>query len=245
MYTEEYIRNNPDKVNWHLISQNQTVTENFIREFKDRVYWNYISYYQKLNEDFIREFKDKVSWNHISKYQKLSEDFIREFQDKVNWYNISQHQRLSEEFIREFKDKVKWHYISCSQILSEDFIEEFQNKINKEIQLKIHHNEFTLQQKQKIVKKYCDKYNLQYDKEYLYAFRKHDKSGCGIFNKTISYKKHKYYRDWRCDLDFNIQISFGYGIYPKGNIKVKVKIEDLGCWVNESNKLRVWGFEII
>ena len=242
--SEDFIRKFKDKVNWFHISVNQKLSEDFIREFKDEINWIIISESQKLSENFIREFKDKVDWVYISYSQKLSEDFIREFQDKLNWKYISESQKLSENFIREFKDKIDWYIISKHQILSKNFIEKFQVKNNKELQLLTHYNKSSLQEKQELVKNYCDKYNLESDDNYLYAFRNHDMNNCGTWNKTISYKKNKYYRDWRCDLNLNEYNSFGYGIFPEGNTKVKVKIEDIGCWVN-SNILRVLGFEII
>jgi hypothetical protein len=44
----------------------------------------------------------------------------------------------------------------------------------------------------------------------------------------------------------NIENSFGLGIWPKGNTKVKIKIEDWGVAVNKNDgKARVWGFEIV
>ena len=268
MHTEKYIRNNPDKINWNYISKYPKLSEDFIREFQDKInwkyisiyqklsedfirefhnkiYWNYISYTQKLSEKIIREFQNKVNWKYISHYQKLSEDFIREFQNKVNWYYITIYQKLSEDFIREFQDKFDWDNISKNQILRKEFIKEFEDKINKEEQLKTHHNKLSLQEKQILVKKYCKKYKLIYDDNYFYAFRDHNINGSGIWNKTISYEKNKYYQDWRCNLNSYDANSFGYGINPEGNTKVKIKIEDIGCWINESNKLRVWGFEII
>jgi hypothetical protein len=40
--------------------------------------------------------------------------------------------------------------------------------------------------------------------------------------------------------------SFGLGIFPKGNTKVKVSIKDWGVSVDrEDGKARVWGFEVI
>ena len=268
MDTEEYMRKNVKTIYWSDISQNQKLSENFIRDFQDKVYWDYISYYQQLSEKFIIEFKDKVIWKYISTQQSLSENFIRKFKKKIYWYRISLNQKLSEDFIREFqniislydiayyqqlsenfikefKDKINWKCISYSQILSKEFIEKFKDKINIKVQIETHHKKLSLQEKQKIVKNYCKEFNLEYDDKYLYAFRVHDINDSGIFNKAISYKKNKYYRDWRCNLNPNEINSFGYGIFPKGNTEVKVKIEDIGCWVNDSNKLRVWGFKII
>jgi len=67
-----------------------------------------------------------------------------------------------------------------------------------------------------------------------------------MFNKTISYKKNKYYRDWKLDMRENYKNSFGLGIFPVGHIKVKVLIKDWGINVIRADgKCRVWGFEIV
>ncbi len=245
MYTEEYIRSNIDKVNWYDISRNQILSEDFIREFQDKVNWAVISYKQKLNENFIREFQDRVHWRYISSNQKLTTNFIRKFKNRINWTLITCHQNLNTKFIKEFQDKVDWYFISRNQKLSKNFMKEFKDKIDIDIQLKYHHNKLTLQEKHELIKKYCEQYKLLYDDTTFYAFRDHDKNGSGIWNKTIKYEKNKYYRDWRCNLDSEKPNSFGYGIFSKGNTKVKVKIEDVGCWVRDNDKLRVWGFEII
>jgi len=234
-----------------------------VEEFKNTIdnaeYWNNISCSQTLSEDFIREFKNEVNWCYILTYQTLSEDFIREFKNKVDWDYISKYQTVSkfgEDFIREFKNKINWDYISSSQNLSnfsKKFMKEFKSEINIKIQ-KSTCKKKTLIQKKNEVKIYAKKYNLKYDKEYLYAFRNHDENGCGLFNKTIKYKKGKYYKDWRCDMRENADNSFGLGIWPKGNTKVKIKISDWGVAVNKQDettinktdgKARVMGFEII
>ena len=170
---------------------------------------------------------------------------IEKFQSKVHWYNISIHQHLSEDFIREFQSKVDWYCISYYQKLSEDFIREFRDSVDSKLQKEIH-KEKALKQKRLEVKEYAQQYNLKVDKKYLYAFRIHDDFGRGMFNKTISYKKSKYYKDWHCDMRENMENSFGLGIFPKGNTPVKVKIEDWGVAVSRKDgKARVWGFEVI
>ena len=89
--------------------------------------------------------------------------------------------------IEEFKDKVDWNYISRCQKLSESFIREFEDKIDIEIQA-LNHKEKSIKEKTKEIKKYAKKHKLEFDGEYLYAFREHDKYGRGMFNKTISYE---------------------------------------------------------
>ena len=243
--SEDFITKFKDKVDWYYISCYQKLSEDFITEFQDKVNWYYISYYQKLSEEFITEFKDKVDWNYISSYQKLSEDFITKFKDKVNWYNISRYQKLSEDFITKFKDKVNWNYISRCQKLSEVFIAKFQDKVDIEIYRKIN-EEKSIEQKTKEIKEYAKIHNLKFDGKYLYAFREHDNLGKGIFNKTISYEKGKYYKDWHCDMRKDIENSFGLGIWPKGNTPVKVKLEDWGTAVNrDDGKARAWGFKTV
>jgi len=243
--SEDFIREFQSKVYWGNISRCQKLSENFIREFQSKVDWYCISYDQKLSEDFIREFQSEVDWVNISTCQILSEDFIREFQSKVDWGNISRYQKLSENLIREFHDEVSWDNISRYQKLSEDFIREFQSEVDSKLQKEIH-KEKTLKQKRLEVKEYAQQYNLKVDKKYLYAFRTHDHCGRGMFNKAISYKKGKYYKDWHCDMRVNKENSFGLGIFPKGNTPVKVKIEDWGVAVSrDDGKARVWGFEVI
>ena len=172
----------------------------------------------------IEEFQDKVDWNNISFSQKLSEKFIKEFQDKVYWYRISQYQKLSEKFIKEFQDKVDI---------------EVYNETNRTL---------SYQEKLEEVKEYCKKHNLKIDikNKCFYAFREHDFWNRGQFTKTIFYQKGKYYKDWHLDMNKDNKNSFGLGIFPKGNTKVKVLIEDWGVEVNrEDGKARVWGIKIV
>ena len=218
-----------------------------VEEFKDKADWCDISINQKLSESFMKEFKDEVDWDYISVSQKLSESFIREFQGKVNLLYISKYQKLSESFIREYQDKVRWSYLSEYQKLSEKFIKEFKDKINKMTYKEVN-RKISYQQKLKETKKYCKKYNLEFDykNRCFYAYREHDEYNRGVFNKTISYKKNKYYKDWHLDMRKNVENSFGLGIFPKGNTKVKVLIKDWGVSVTRNDgKARVWGFEIV
>jgi hypothetical protein len=113
---------------WNRISQSQKLSEEFIRENSEKVNWNWISIYQKLSEEFIRENSEKVNWDWISQYQKLSEGFIREFSAKVNWGWISQYQKLSEDLINERKIvilKTCWLYKTQEEI--EKYIRENTN----------------------------------------------------------------------------------------------------------------------
>ena len=243
--SEDFIREFKDKVIWHYISWYQKLSEDFIKEFKDKVIWESISCDQKLSENFIREFKDYVNWDSISFYQKLSEDFIREFKNKIDWISISCEQNLSEDFIRKFQDYVYWIYISSYQKLSKDFIREFKDKIDIKMQ-KANFKEKSHKEKLKEIKKYAKEHNLKFDGKYLYAYRNHDRNGCGQYNKTIIYEKGKYYTDCHCDMNPKNESSFGLGIFSKGNTSVKVKVEDWGVAVNNGNsKARVMGFKIL
>jgi len=210
--------------------------------------WYSISEYQPLSEPFIEKFEDKVNWNSISVYQPLSEPFIEKWKDKVDWDCISECQSLSEPFIEKWKDKVNWDLISEHQPLSEPFIEKWKDNIDLEVQ-KRKHSPKSFEKKLKEIKEYAKTHNLEFDGDgnFLYAFRNHDKRGCGLWNKTIFYKPSIYYRDWHCDMDKSEENSFGLGIWPKGNTKVKVKVDDWGVSVGkrEDGKARVWGFEVV
>ena len=211
-----------DDVNWCNISYNKNLSENFIREFQDNVYWHYISEYQKLSEDFIREFQDKVDWNCISTYQKLSENFIREFKDKVNWDYISKFQKLSENFIKEFDlniDKDNWFYKST----------EFKKK--------------------QIID--CGLYECHED--YFIAYKAIRNDRYSHFNFQYQYLPNETY-EAHCDCT-NDKDSFGLSVWTEKGaksydntgliVKVKVRYEDAGRLVHNSNKIRCFKIEVL
>jgi len=248
--SEKFIEKHENKVYWNWISEHQKLSEKFIEKHENRVYWNWISQYQRLSERFIEKHKDRVYWNCIFQYQKLSEEFIEKYEDRVYWNWISEHQKLSERFIEKYEDKVNWYFISRYQKLSERFIEKHKDRIDVDIQMRSHHDKRTEKQKEKEILEYCKKHNLKVDRKsrVFYAYREHDKWGRGMWNKTISYRKGRYYRDWHCDLNPKNKNSFGLGIFPKGNVEIKVRFEDWGVAVSDDDyrgKARIWGFEIV
>ena len=226
--------------------------QNILKEYKVKSFdeltesnWNYISSHQKLSEEFIEKFSDKVYWNYISQYQKLSEKFIKKYENKVNWDRISYSQKLSEKFIEKYENKVNWGWISYNQKLSEKFIQKYSDKINIEIQEK-NFQEKTLEEKLKEIKEYAKEHKLEFKNNKLIAYRNHDMHNRGVFNKTISYTKGKYYKDWRCNMNKEDENSFGLGIFPKGNTKVEIKVEDWGVAVGRKDgKARVFGFKVL
>ena len=269
--SHNFIREFKDKVCWQIISTNQVLSENFIFEFKDRVIWNAISSYQILSEDFMRKLKDKISWYAVPIHQKLSEDFIREFKDNVYWSEICTYQKLSEDFIREFRDRVVWYNISKNQNLSEDFIIEFKDKIYmdnclcshklskktiKELNLNtklvtidnwLYHT--TEYKKKKIIK--CGMYEC-YD-DYFIAYKSIRRDRYSHFNFQYQYIKGGIYESI-CDYSGD-DMSFGLSVWTKKEakndnnrgiiIKVKIKYEDVGRLVHESNKIRCRKFEVL
>jgi hypothetical protein len=190
-----------------------------------------------LTEEEIRQNIDSINWQNISAHQKLSEEFIREFTDKVNWDYISAKQKLSEDFIREFADKVNWVNISSYQNLSEEF--RTQNNMSKAI---VH----TKEQKLENMHAYAKEFNLKIENDTLFAYREHNKWNHGVHNRTITYNEiGKRYEDWHCNLDSNIENSFGLGVFPKGNVKVSVHVDDWGVWVKDTNKGRALAFTLL
>lgn len=79
-FSEDLLSN----INWSMLDYIK-FSEDFIREFSQYVDWVRVSTDMRLSEDFIREFADKVDWILISYYQLLSDKFINEFEDKIDW----------------------------------------------------------------------------------------------------------------------------------------------------------------
>ncbi len=244
-------------VNWEQISEKPKLSEDFIHEFGHLVKWGAICRNQKLSLAFIHEHKDLVDWHAISEYQKLSLAFIRNHQAYIGWACISEKQNLSEGFIREFKSRLNIFAIFVSRKLSASFMEELRGTFTDDrdyfLAKKYQERSFkdkSDKQKLKEVKAYAKEWDLEFDGEYLYAFREHDGEGRGAWNKTIFYDKvGKKYSDWHCDMDKDDHASFGLGIWPSTyntNTKVKVHYKDWGCEVNDnSGKGRVMAFTLL
>jgi hypothetical protein len=234
-----------EEVNWVYISEYQKLSEDFIREFQNEVDWNCISIFQKLSENFIREFQNEVDWNCISIYQKLSENFIREFQNEVDWDYISENQELSEDFIREFQDNVDWNCISKYQNLSGDFIKEFNLKIDEDNWL----YKTTEFKKEQVIK--CGLYECYED--YFIAYKAIRSDRYSHYNFQYQYLKNGIY-NCHCDCTDN-ENSFGLSVWTEGGakeynntgliVKVKVRYEDVGRLVHNSNKVRCFKIEIL
>ena len=244
--SEEFIRENSDKLYWGCISQYQKLSEEFIKEFSDKLDWFCISSSQKLSEGFIKEFSDKLDWYNISIYQKLSEEFIREFSDKVNWECISIYQKLSEEFIRENLDKVKWGCISKYQKLSEEFIKEYNLEISNTCWL----------YKDKEYKREYIKKNTEYEiiGDKVIAYKSCRSDGYSCYNFQYHYDVGK---EYECHADYNINNdnSFGLSAWTKEQaldynstgklFKVEIDLEDIAAIVHKGNKIRASKIKIL
>ena len=211
----------------------------------DDVNWCDISYNQKLSEEFIRNFQNKVDWFYISEYQKLSENFIREFQNKVDWFLISIYQKLSENFIREFQNKINWWIVSKFQKLSPEFINEFDLKIDENNWL-YKSTEF---KKKQIID--CGLYECYED--YFIAYKAIRNDRYSHYNFQFQYLPNEVY-ECHCDCTSNID-SFGLSVWTEKRaksydntgliVKVKVKYEDVGRLVHNTNKIRCFKIEIL
>ena len=266
--SENFIREFKDKVYWIDISYYQNLSENFIKEFQNSVNWSYISLRQKLSEEFIREFQNRVNWEYISKYQKLSENFIREFQDKVNWIYISTNQNLSENFIREFKDNVYWIIISIYQKLSENFIREFKDKIYwcyiirfqklsddfiENFKITIDEDNWLYKSTEFKKKQIIDCGLYECHEDYFIAYKAIRSDRYSHFNFQYQYLPNEVY-EANCDCTDD-DISFGLSVWTYEGaktfndsgliVKVKVKYENVGRLVHNSNKIRCFKIEVL
>lgn len=244
--SEDFMRTFQNSFNWFKLSQNQTFSEDFFREFSHRFSMYCVTANLKVSEDLIREFYKELDWTSICSNQYISEALMDDFTNEIDWDALCMSQQLSKKTVSKFKKYIKVSLLAEYQNFTFKFLSSLNKKISKKTYDSVHKKK-TYKQKLEEVKAYARQYGLRYDKNYLYAYRNHDKFGRGYWKKSIRYEKGKYYRDWHCDIRQYKQDSFGLGIWPYGNVEVKVKIEDWGTKVfgSTNGKARVWGFEII
>ena len=207
--------------------------------------------YQQLSIAFIsKHWKDMDNYqrNSVCEYQQLSIAFIsKHWKDMNNYqrYRVCIDQQLSIAFISKH-----WKDMDNDQ---RNRVCKYQPSIPKTIKLDSYQQKLrnSLKQpskKERInrAKTYAKKYNLTIKNNYLYAYRDHN-NGRGIYKQNSNYKKGKTYKDWHCDPRQNVSNSYGFGIWPKGNTKVKVPLDKFVVDVSNINdgKARVFEFTIL
>ena len=141
--------------------------------------------------------------------------------------------------------------ISKYQTLSEEFINEFKLKIEDSCWLY-----WTKEEKLKYIKenKLDEVYDLIDDK-YLVAYKSAKEDGTSVFCNWIKYEVGNIYEDWHCDCNADNENSFGLSAWTKEKaleyhnngllFKVKIKIDDIGCFVHNGGKIRCWKLEVL
>ena len=153
--------------------------------------------------------------------------------------------------IKEFDNKVDWLGISCNQKLSEEFIKEFENKVK--INKKNNWLYWTKEQKLFYIKENNISYELVDDK-YIIAYKSTREGGYSIYNYQYKYEVGKEFES-HCNCNFDEENSFGLSAWTKekaleyhskGELyKVKIAIEDIGCFVHNNNKIRCHKIKVI
>ena len=166
---------------------------------------------------------------------------------KTNWINISICQNLSEQFIEKHSDKVDWINISTYQKLSEQFIEKYNLTIPETCWLYK-----TKKEKLKYIKKHTNYKVIK--NQYIIAYKTTKIDGTSLFNFQYTYKIGNTYES-HCDCNIDNENSFGLSAWTKEKaldyhnigklFKVKIDIEDIGCFVQDNNKIRCWKLTIL
>jgi len=74
----EEIRDDPGKMDWRDLCQEQNLSEDFIKEFQNYLDWWTICFFQNLSKEFIIEFFDKIKFQAIIRNNMISDE-VKEF----------------------------------------------------------------------------------------------------------------------------------------------------------------------
>lgn len=77
----ERFAEDPNSIEWGLISEAYRLSETFMREFADYLDWGYIQRYgwQYLKDNFIREFRDKFP--NLVLYEEQPQENRKDLED--------------------------------------------------------------------------------------------------------------------------------------------------------------------
>lgn len=138
---EDFMRKNPDMVDWEHVEKNYDLSDDFINDFGDRMNFEVILTRFKLSErtleNYISDIDKLKLWNTLFWTQKVSESFIRKYSDRYEqlwymelWYTIVQNQNVSDDLIIEyikFMDLEYLYRINPSRKWSDSMILLFKN----------------------------------------------------------------------------------------------------------------------
>ena len=147
--TQEDVRQNVDKINWHYLSENRKFPfdENFLVEFEDKIDWHAYVANHRISEKTYLRFKEHISLSlflkrttenkvkmvrkyfdqlsgYRAEYQYVRGEYQYSERDEI-FYDIS----LPEKFLEEnAKDDREWEIIAQNQKLSKAFLEKHWDK---------------------------------------------------------------------------------------------------------------------
>lgn len=89
-YTEEYIIENADALDWKQVSKEAEL--------------------HLFSNEFFHRFERDIKWSHFSfgvNLQELNDEFMEKYQNKLDWFVISsQNKTITTEFAHRYRDKI-------------------------------------------------------------------------------------------------------------------------------------------
>ena len=162
--SEEFMRNNINKIDLWMVARHQVLSEEFIKEFmfkSSKKQNNEVFKFQELSDEFIienirylnfddglvklnripkeliKKFKSVLDLNYLLKNSIIEESVLEKYSDDFDWNNILRFQPLSEEFIEKHKEKVNWYELSKNIKMDIKILKKYKYKIQLKVFCKI------------------------------------------------------------------------------------------------------------
>jgi hypothetical protein len=131
-YTEEYIEENADSLDWSYASfYIANFSHDFVERFLTHWDWKTISNRQ-LSEEFIIKFEKNINWDFLS-HVKRSIQFLEKYHEKIDMEVIYDDNIIDEVFFDRMKDLLDWDIASEYYKFSIEQLEKYEKYINWEL----------------------------------------------------------------------------------------------------------------
>lgn len=74
-FSDEFIRNHVDVLDWFFVSKCQDLSESLLREFRHKIDWKAIDNTHSFSLEFIREFKKELDLKHRRLRKAIKNEF--------------------------------------------------------------------------------------------------------------------------------------------------------------------------
>jgi hypothetical protein len=116
-----------NKLNWHNISRNRSITPEIIEKYMEKIDWEALSSNRSLTDELIEKYQNKLNWTRLSSALYLNLEIIKKYIDKWDWEKISENESLDMEILEYVRpaECINMKKLSSNPCITSEMVKKF------------------------------------------------------------------------------------------------------------------------